>query len=168
MSASPSFNPRSPSVKRIMQEMKEIEQIMQGTEEGTAQFAAEALESDIFEWQFAIRGPDGTDFEGGIYHGRILLPHDYPFKPPSFIMLTPVCSLYLASSHNIAQLLDLCTCTASPTSSALTCNRLFAACTACRAVAKSQCALHGCIGARACLCSRARTPAPGCACRLLM
>jgi len=27
--------------------------------------------------------------QGGIYHGRILLPPEYPFKPPSFIMLTP-------------------------------------------------------------------------------
>lgn len=27
--------------------------------------------------------------QGGIYHGRILLPAEYPFKPPSFMMLTP-------------------------------------------------------------------------------
>lgn len=27
--------------------------------------------------------------QGGIYHGRITLPPEYPFKPPSFIMLTP-------------------------------------------------------------------------------
>ncbi len=27
--------------------------------------------------------------QGGIYHGRILLPPEYPFKPPSFIMLSP-------------------------------------------------------------------------------
>lgn len=27
--------------------------------------------------------------QGGIYHGRILLPPDYPFKPPAFMMLTP-------------------------------------------------------------------------------
>lgn len=27
--------------------------------------------------------------QGGIYHGRITLPAEYPFKPPSFIMLTP-------------------------------------------------------------------------------
>lgn len=32
---------------------------------------------------FTIRGADGTDFEGGVYHGRILLPPEYPFKPPS-------------------------------------------------------------------------------------
>lgn len=75
-----------------MQELKEVQQVMRETEDGMAQFAAEALESDLFEWHFAIRGPDGTDYESGIYHGRILLPHDYPFKPPSFIMLTPVCT----------------------------------------------------------------------------
>jgi ubiquitin-conjugating enzyme E2 J1 len=38
---------------------------------------------------FTIRGADGTDFEGGIYHGRILLPPEYPFKPPHIILLTP-------------------------------------------------------------------------------
>ena len=27
--------------------------------------------------------------QGGIYHGRILLPSEYPFKPPEFILLTP-------------------------------------------------------------------------------
>lgn len=27
--------------------------------------------------------------QGGIYHGRILLPPEYPMKPPSFMMLTP-------------------------------------------------------------------------------
>ena len=27
--------------------------------------------------------------QGGLYHGRILLPPEYPFKPPSFLMLTP-------------------------------------------------------------------------------
>ena len=31
----------------------------------------------------------GTDFEGGVYHGRILLPIDYPFKPPNIVFLTP-------------------------------------------------------------------------------
>lgn len=38
---------------------------------------------------FTIRGAEGTDFEGGIYHGRILLPPEYPFKPPHIMFLTP-------------------------------------------------------------------------------
>lgn len=52
-------------------------------------FMSLPLEENIFEWQFAIRGPRDTEFEGGIYHGRIQLPSEYPFKPPSFMLLTP-------------------------------------------------------------------------------
>lgn len=38
---------------------------------------------------FTIRGAEDTDFAGGMYHGRILLPPDYPFKPPHIVFLTP-------------------------------------------------------------------------------
>jgi hypothetical protein len=31
----------------------------------------------------------GAFLQGGIFHGRILLPPEYPFKPPSFLMLSP-------------------------------------------------------------------------------
>ncbi|KAF9363766.1 hypothetical protein BGX34_003373 [Mortierella sp. NVP85] len=57
--------------------------------EPSTDFAAGPLESDIFEWHFTIRGPEETDFEGGLYHGRILLPNNYPFAPPSLMFLTP-------------------------------------------------------------------------------
>ncbi|RYR03418.1 hypothetical protein Ahy_B06g082346 [Arachis hypogaea] len=46
------------------------------------------LEKNIFEWQFAIMGSRDTKFEGGIYHGQIQLPIEYPFKPSSFMLLT--------------------------------------------------------------------------------
>eukprot|EP00210_Caulerpa_lentillifera_P009426 g8987.t1 len=45
-------------------------------------------QENIFEWHFVVRGPPATEFEGGLYHGRILLPTEYPFKPPSFMLLT--------------------------------------------------------------------------------
>ena len=51
-------------------------------------------QDNIFEWHFTIRGPADTDFEGGIYHGRILLPAEYPMKPPSIIMLTVIKKFY--------------------------------------------------------------------------
>lgn len=53
------------------------------------QYHAAPLENDMFEWHFTIRGAPGTDFQGGIYHGRILLPPEYPFKPPNIVFLTP-------------------------------------------------------------------------------
>ena len=54
----------------------------------TPMFSAQPLEENLFEWHFTILGPQGTDYEGGRYHGRILLPTEYPMKPPSIIFLT--------------------------------------------------------------------------------
>ena len=54
----------------------------------TPMYFAQPLEENLFEWHFTILGPSGTDFEGGLYHGRIILPTEYPMKPPSIILLT--------------------------------------------------------------------------------
>ncbi|KAK0607634.1 hypothetical protein LWI29_017910 [Acer saccharum] len=77
------YNMKNPAVKRIMQEVKEMQS------NPSDDFMSLPLEDNLFEWQFAIRGPRDTEFEGGIYHGRIQLPAEYPFKPPSFMLLTP-------------------------------------------------------------------------------
>ncbi|KAF3456345.1 hypothetical protein FNV43_RR00995 [Rhamnella rubrinervis] len=77
------YNLKNPAVKRILQEVKEMQS------NPSDDFTSLPLEENIFEWQFAIRGPSDTEFEGGIYHGRIQLPAEYPFKPPSFMLLTP-------------------------------------------------------------------------------
>ncbi|KAK1279528.1 Ubiquitin-conjugating enzyme E2 32 [Acorus gramineus] len=77
------YNLKNRAVKRILQELKEMQS------NPSDDFMSLPLEDNIFEWQFAIRGPRETEFEGGIYHGRIQLPAEYPFKPPSFMLLSP-------------------------------------------------------------------------------
>ncbi|CAL8109438.1 unnamed protein product [Orchesella dallaii] len=77
-----SYNLRCPGVKRLMREAAEL-----STPEN--EFSAHPTETNLFEWHFTIRGPEGSDFEHGIYHGRIIFPTEYPMKPPSFILLTP-------------------------------------------------------------------------------
>ncbi|XP_043923004.1 ubiquitin-conjugating enzyme E2 J1 isoform X2 [Protopterus annectens] len=57
--------------------------------EPTQHFHAQPLEDNLFEWHFSVRGPPDSDFDGGVYHGRIVLPPEYPMKPPSIILLTP-------------------------------------------------------------------------------
>lgn len=57
-------------------------------EDPSPDFRATPLDDDIFEWHFTIRGPPDTDFAEGVYHGRIILPAEYPMKPPSIILLT--------------------------------------------------------------------------------
>lgn len=36
-----------------------------------------------------MRGPIDSPFAEGLYHGKILLPTDYPFQPPHIMFLTP-------------------------------------------------------------------------------
>jgi ubiquitin-conjugating enzyme E2 J2 len=47
------------------------------------------LERNIFEWHFTFAGPPDSPYEGGLYHGRIVLPKNYPLSPPSVQLLTP-------------------------------------------------------------------------------
>jgi len=74
---------KSPSLRRIQADVREL------ALDPSDQYHAAPLENDMFEWHFTIRGPHKTDFEEGIYHGRILLPPEYPFKPPHIMFLTP-------------------------------------------------------------------------------
>lgn len=46
------------------------------------------FQDNLFEWHFTVRGPPDTEFEDGRYHGRIILPPEYPMKPPSIILIT--------------------------------------------------------------------------------
>lgn len=46
-------------------------------------------EKNILTWNFLIRGPPDSPFAGGEYHGVLLFPSEYPFKPPGIKMLTP-------------------------------------------------------------------------------
>ena len=50
---------------------------------------AEPLPSNILEWHYVILGPEKSLYEGGYYHGKLVFPKDFPFKPPKIIMLTP-------------------------------------------------------------------------------
>ncbi|XP_030835508.1 ubiquitin-conjugating enzyme E2 J2-like [Strongylocentrotus purpuratus] len=50
---------------------------------------AEPLPSNILEWHYVVRGPKETPYEGGLYHGKLVFPREFPFKPPSIYMTTP-------------------------------------------------------------------------------
>ncbi|KXS15337.1 UBC-like protein [Gonapodya prolifera JEL478] len=50
---------------------------------------AKPLESNILEWHYVITGPPDSPFAGGEYHGRLIFPTEYPFKPPAIKIITP-------------------------------------------------------------------------------
>ena len=76
--------------------MREAQELSQPT----AEYFAQPVDDNLFEWHFSVRGPADSDFEGGIYHGRIILPPEYPLKPPSIMLLT-VCSSRHLTLNNL-------------------------------------------------------------------
>lgn len=47
------------------------------------------LPSNILEWHYVVTGPENSPYEGGTYHGKLVFPREFPFKPPSIYMITP-------------------------------------------------------------------------------
>ncbi|KAF8822173.1 ubiquitin-conjugating enzyme subfamily protein [Cardiosporidium cionae] len=83
-SSAQSHRGQAHSIARILREYEEINSEMHGY------WCAYPLDlEEPFEWHFTVRGPAKTEFDGGVYHGRIILPESYPFAPPSVIFLTP-------------------------------------------------------------------------------
>ncbi|EWM24769.1 ubiquitin-conjugating enzyme e2 j1 [Nannochloropsis gaditana] len=76
-------NVKNPAIRRIHADIRELQK------DPSDQYHAAPLEENLFEWHFTLRGPPATDYDGGVYHGRILLPAEYPFKPPNIMLLTP-------------------------------------------------------------------------------
>ncbi|XP_008241963.1 PREDICTED: ubiquitin-conjugating enzyme E2 J2-like [Prunus mume] len=72
----------NPVEKRILEEYNKIDSYRSND------FMFRKLDWTSYEWQGALRGPAGTELEGGIYHVRLLFPKEYPWEEPSFIFLT--------------------------------------------------------------------------------
>jgi len=50
------------------------------------------LETNLLEMHYVIEvgnEDDSSPYKGGIYHGKLIFPKEYPLRPPSVIMLTP-------------------------------------------------------------------------------
>lgn len=58
------------------------------------------LGSNLFVWHFSILGLEGSQYDDGIYHGRLILPPQYPASPPRVQVWTP--------SGRFVPLVDIC------------------------------------------------------------
>ncbi|ERM96006.1 hypothetical protein AMTRI_Chr13g84470 [Amborella trichopoda] len=70
-------------VKRLQKEYRALRK------EPVSHVVAHPSQSDILEWHYVFEGSEGTPFAGGVYHGKLKFPPEYPFKPPSISMITP-------------------------------------------------------------------------------
>jgi ubiquitin-conjugating enzyme E2 J1 len=99
--ATQGFSTKSPTIKRISKLTQPhihehqysraltVREAAELTSSPSPDYHAAPLDSNLFEWHFTLRGPPGTPYSTGIYHGRITLPTQYPLRPPSFRFLTP-------------------------------------------------------------------------------
>jgi ubiquitin-protein ligase len=58
------------------------------------------LGKNLFVWLFSFAGMEGSNFEGGIYSGLLILPKNYPMSPPRVQVWTP--------SGRFVQRADIC------------------------------------------------------------
>jgi ubiquitin-conjugating enzyme E2 J1 len=74
---------RNISNKRIEKEIRDMQQ-------SPCQYYKAGLvdKDDNTYWHFTFKGPLNSEYEKGIYHGKILLPSTYPFDPPIIKILT--------------------------------------------------------------------------------
>lgn len=57
--------------------------------EPTPLIKARPSPDDVYTFHYAIEGPPDTPYQGGVYHGVLIFPREYPFKPPRIQMWTP-------------------------------------------------------------------------------
>jgi ubiquitin-protein ligase len=60
---------------------------------------------NILKMDATIVGPEGTPYSGGVFQLNIVLPNNYPFKPPTIKFITPIYHCNINSSGDIC--LDL-------------------------------------------------------------
>ena len=63
--------------KRLFLEYKEL---TQNPPEGV--IAGPVSESDLYQWETLLLGPDDTPFEGGCFRATLSFPSNYPLNPP--------------------------------------------------------------------------------------
>lgn len=45
-------------------------------------------DSNVYDWEILIMGPDGTLYEGGFFKARLVFPTDFPNMPPTMTFIS--------------------------------------------------------------------------------
>jgi len=72
------------ATKRLEKELNDIEL------NPPANCSAGKDNNDLFKWTATILGPSQTPYENGIFTLSIVIPTDYPFKPPKINFVTKI------------------------------------------------------------------------------
>ena len=83
------------TIKRIKKELEELD------DNNINNCFAKIVDDNIFEWDAIIHGPENSPYKDGIFHLKINLPSDYPFKPPKVVFKTKIYHCNINSSGGI-------------------------------------------------------------------
>jgi ubiquitin-conjugating enzyme E2 A len=72
--------------KRLLKDLMQIQSLT--LQDGVT--AAPVNETNLFEWQAIITGPDETPYEGGIYELNLSIPCNYPVNAPKVRFKTEI------------------------------------------------------------------------------
>ena len=71
-------------MKRLIKEINDIQK------DPPIYISAGPVNENLFEWEALLVGPKDTPYEDGCFVLEILIPHDYPIKPPNVIFKTKI------------------------------------------------------------------------------
>ena len=74
------------ATRRLLKDLKEIET----NKVPTVGVTARPQGDNLFIWHANLRGPEGTLYQGGVFHCTMVFPPSYPHQPPEVTMCTPI------------------------------------------------------------------------------
>ena len=89
----------SPPSKRLVKEYKDVMQNKHCIENRIS--IGLKNDNDYTVWRATIIGADNTPYKGGIFNLEIVIPQNYPFKPPKVRFLTRIFHPNINSSGDI-------------------------------------------------------------------
>uniref|UniRef100_A0A7S0B6I3 UBC core domain-containing protein n=1 Tax=Pyrodinium bahamense TaxID=73915 RepID=A0A7S0B6I3_9DINO len=95
MAAKASAGGGGAAVRRLLSELR---QVASQAAEGVHVFPAP---DDLKLWRALIEGPPDSPFHGGVFALSVVIPDDYPFKPPKIAFETPVYHCNVSDSGQI-------------------------------------------------------------------
>jgi len=88
--------------KRVMKELRDVaagnDSVWMHSGEGVHVFPSP---DNLKLWRALVEGPAGSPFEGAVFALRIVIPDDYPFKPPRITFDTPVYHCNINDAGNV-------------------------------------------------------------------